>query len=311
MHGEPAGLPHGSAPLEALGQTDVEKAGGPRIEPICSESGRLDDVANGGGQEFGERLRAAVMARDHQGDARASSPFHSQWTDLSVLTLDMRQTCLYTVPVRAAKASGTVRERLLRAADELFYREGVYTVGIDRILAHAGVAKASLYGTFGSKEELVRAYLEERASWLQKRIEQRVQQATNSRERILAAFDEFAERAASDGVYYGCPFIRSCAEGTVSPSAARDVAAEHRMWRLKLFTDLAREAELPDAELLGQQLSLIYDGATVAVAMDEDSTAATSARKVAERLLAIDGGHDERPPSPRLANRRTPRRRSS
>ena len=54
------------------------------------------------------------------------------------------------------------RERLLAAANELFYNEGVHTVGIDRVIEQAGVAKASLYNTFGSKDELVRAYLESR-----------------------------------------------------------------------------------------------------------------------------------------------------
>ena len=65
----------------------------------------------------------------------------------------------------------SARERLLAAASELFYAEGVHTVGIDRVIERAGVAKASLYNTFGSKEELVRAYLESRharttVSWL-------------------------------------------------------------------------------------------------------------------------------------------------
>src|SRR3569833_2360310 len=56
----------------------------------------------------------------------------------------------------------TARDRLLAAADELFYAEGVHTVGIDRIIERAGVAKASLYSSFGSKDELVRAYLQGR-----------------------------------------------------------------------------------------------------------------------------------------------------
>ena len=56
---------------------------------------------------------------------------------------------------RAAAA----RSRLLAAADELFYSEGVHTVGIERVIEHAGVAKATLYNAFGSKEGLVRAYL--------------------------------------------------------------------------------------------------------------------------------------------------------
>ena len=54
----------------------------------------------------------------------------------------------------------SARERLLTAANELFYAEGVHTVGIDRVIERAGVAKASLYNTFGSKDELVRVYLE-------------------------------------------------------------------------------------------------------------------------------------------------------
>ena len=56
----------------------------------------------------------------------------------------------------------SARKRLLAAANELFYAEGVQTVGIDRVIEHAGVAKASLYNTFGSKENLVGAYLEGR-----------------------------------------------------------------------------------------------------------------------------------------------------
>src|SRR6202166_2107173 len=63
---------------------------------------------------------------------------------------------------RGSGQGGTARERLLAAANELFYAEGVQTVGVDRIIEHAGVAKASLYNLFGSKEALVAAYLASR-----------------------------------------------------------------------------------------------------------------------------------------------------
>jgi len=61
-------------------------------------------------------------------------------------------------------AGPSARERLLAAADELFYEEGVCTVGVDRILKQAGVARASLYSTYGSKDELIRAYLAGRSA---------------------------------------------------------------------------------------------------------------------------------------------------
>ena len=67
-------------------------------------------------------------------------------------------------------ARPSARERLLAAADELFYEEGVHTVGIDRVIEHAGVAKGSLYNTFGSKDELIRAYLEGRHARMAQRI---------------------------------------------------------------------------------------------------------------------------------------------
>ena len=79
----------------------------------------------------------------------------------------------------ASAGRPSARERLLAAANELFYDEGVHTVGIDRIIEQAGVAKASLYNTFGSKDELVRAYLQTRHD----SVTQRITAAASSRSR--------------------------------------------------------------------------------------------------------------------------------
>src|ERR1700722_12849788 len=86
------------------------------------------------------------------------------------------------------------RERLLEAANELFYAEGVQSVGIDRVIERAGVAKASLYSTFGSKEELVRAYLEGRHEMVLRRLRAAVAAAGEDPvARILAVFDSQAQ----------------------------------------------------------------------------------------------------------------------
>src|SRR6202008_777880 len=93
----------------------------------------------------------------------------------------------------AVKDAGPVRpsarERLLAAANELFYNEGVHTVGIDRVIEQAGVAKASLYNTFGSKDELVRAYLQARHASVTQRITQAVERYDTPRARLLAVFE--------------------------------------------------------------------------------------------------------------------------
>src|SRR3981189_1459159 len=84
----------------------------------------------------------------------------------------------------------SARDRLLAAADELFYAEGVHVVGVDRIVERAGVTKASLYNTFGSKDELVRAYLERHFRVRQSRVAKILASHTTPRERLLAVFAE-------------------------------------------------------------------------------------------------------------------------
>lgn len=179
---------------------------------------------------------------------------------------------------------GSARERLLAAADELFYREGVNTVGIERVIDRAGVAKASLYDCFGSKEELIRAYLVERAAVRQGRLREKLAQCGTPREKILGVFDSMAETIAQPG-YRGCAFVRASAEARPE-SAAKQVCAESRAWTLALFTDLAREAGATDPEVLGRQLQMLYDGAAVAADVDGNRNAAGTARAMA--MLALD-----------------------
>src|SRR5260370_32734202 len=86
-------------------------------------------------------------------------------------------------------AKRSPRDRLLQAASELFYAEGVQSVGIDRVIEQAGVAKASLYSTFGSKEGLVCAYLNARHEETLARLRSAVAATEDPIERLLAAFD--------------------------------------------------------------------------------------------------------------------------
>src|ERR1700677_1169875 len=85
-------------------------------------------------------------------------------------------------------------ERLLAAGDELFYEEGVNLVGIDRLIERAGVAKASLYDCFGSKEELIRSYLQQRHEARQLRMHDRLGRQPPPNEKKLSVFDSMAER---------------------------------------------------------------------------------------------------------------------
>ncbi len=177
----------------------------------------------------------------------------------------------------------SARERLLDAADELFYEEGIHIVGIDRVIEKAGVAKASLYSTFGSKDELVRAYLIRRYERRRARIEQWVDRYDDPRDRLLAVFDALGESVAQPG-YHGCAFANATAESSPG-SVAEQVTQEYRGWTRAMFTDLARDAGATDPAALGAQLHLLYDGVNWAVRIDRDLSAAGRARAAADTLL--------------------------
>ncbi len=184
---------------------------------------------------------------------------------------------MHTTPAVPEKRSA--RARLLAAAQELFYDEGVHTVGIDRIIERAGVAKASLYDTFGSKEELVRSYLAARQDVRRARILERIARFTTPRTRLLGVFDAIGELFVEPG-FRGCAFMRASAE--VKPGSSITTACDDaRAWTRALFADLAREAGVARPAVLARQLVLLYDGATISAQMDRDPKAAAAAKAVA------------------------------
>jgi len=183
----------------------------------------------------------------------------------------------------AKAATGlSARERLLDAANELFYAEGVHTVGIDRVIERAGVAKASLYNTFGSKDELVRAYLEGRHARTAARITAYLERYADPRDKLLGVYEAQGELFAEPG-FRGCAFVSASAE---SPGEAVSRASDdYRGWVRGLFAGLARDAGAADPEGLARQLHMIYDGASLSTRMDRDPHAAVNAREAARVLL--------------------------
>jgi AcrR family transcriptional regulator len=183
----------------------------------------------------------------------------------------------------ASTARPSARERLLAAANELFYDEGVHTVGIDRVIERAGVAKASLYNTFGSKDELVRAYLQTRHASVVQRITRAIERYDTPRERLLAVFEGQGELYDQPD-YRGCAFARASAESRPGDPAEQATEA-YRRWVRDLLTELAAQAGAPEPAGLARQLHLLYDGSGQAARMDHDPASAAAARAAAADLL--------------------------
>jgi AcrR family transcriptional regulator len=177
----------------------------------------------------------------------------------------------------------TAKQRLLEAADDLFYSEGIHTVGIDRVIAHAGVAKGSLYYSFTGKDELVHDYLTHRHARWAERVAAGIEAHTDPRARILAVYDVLGTLFAQPD-YRGCAFMNATAEAAPD-SVEAQAATTFRAWVRNLFLDLATDVDARDPKQVAETLVLLYDGAVATAQMDKAPEAARIARRIAELIL--------------------------
>jgi Transcriptional regulator len=158
------------------------------------------------------------------------------------------------------------RDRLLDAASELFYEHGVHTVGIDTIIERAGVAKASLYSAFGSKEELVRAYLEARHASRRATVLAEMALHDDPRGKLLALFDVLLT-TVKQPEFRGCAFANASAESGPDSAAAEVTRKRPRV--VARGDDRAGDgAGRAEPAGLARQLTLLYDGALAQSRLD-------------------------------------------
>ncbi|EYT57644.1 TetR family transcriptional regulator [Dietzia sp. UCD-THP] len=184
------------------------------------------------------------------------------------------------------------RERLLATSTRLFSTDGIRAVGIDRILKEAKVAKASLYNTFGSKDELVVAYLRamaerDRALW-----QRRADAAPDSRGRILALFDLVRERVepATPGSCHLAAAIEFPSPCTDGERAIREAVTDQRAWIASTLRSELAGMGLEDPDNiadLADRLAILHDGSVTAAMLGEVETSAMTARSMAELILGM------------------------
>ena len=175
------------------------------------------------------------------------------------------------------------RDRLIAAAERLFYAEGIHAVGVDRLCAEAEVSKRSLYQHFAGKDDVVLAMLQAQAA---KAAAHFAAGDLSPRERILAVFDAL-DRQADSPDYHGCPFLGAATELKDLSHPAVLVAREQKVALTEYFAATLRDGGVRDADLLGLQLTLIFDGASAYSTVRGGSTPAT--RHAVETLLAAHG----------------------
>jgi AcrR family transcriptional regulator len=148
-------------------------------------------------------------------------------------------------------------------AHDLFHFEGIHATGVDLVAERAQVAPATLYRLFGSKDELVAAYITRCSERYKAVLDAAATAAGTPRERIAGVFESFSHEISS-GSCRGCPFLMVLAEYPDPNSAPHVLAVAHKAWLRALLHRLVRElnetAHLDDPHGLGDQLALVAEG---------------------------------------------------
>lgn len=181
----------------------------------------------------------------------------------------------------------TDHDRIVDAADRLFYGKGIQAVGMDAVRAEAGVSLKKLYGEFSSKDALLIEVLRHRAMIWDDGIARAAASATSPRERLLAVYD-FLDGWFRQTGFRGCGFINAFGEmGEVSPAVAGLVREQKESFR-RYLDALVLELGAPPA--LAAQLALLAEGAQTTAAISGDPGAAAQARAAAGVLIDVATG---------------------
>ncbi len=185
-------------------------------------------------------------------------------------------------PPRTRRRPG--RERLLAAMDRLFYRDGISSAVVDKLIDEAGVARGTLYKNFRTRDELIEAYLRLRHEDALAALEQIAGRDEDIMGQVDAVFDYLAG-LTRDELFRGCAFVVAAAELPDEQRPATRWARMHKRAALETFRRMFESQGHPDPALVAEQLSILYDGALVTSHVRPESNAVEHARDMARRLL--------------------------
>jgi AcrR family transcriptional regulator len=173
----------------------------------------------------------------------------------------------------------------MATAQRLFYRDGYRIVGIDTLLAEAGVAKMTLYNHFSSKEELIVAVIEKLDTDVRAALMASVEAAGRSPARRLQAVFDWLAAWYDSADFKGCAFIRALSEYPDPTHPIHQAAWRHKQAVNELLRQITTDAGAQRPAELANTLSLLIDGATLAAHATGSSAPAATARAAAASLL--------------------------
>lgn len=188
-------------------------------------------------------------------------------------------------PPRAEPSEAPAKRRILLSADELFYDDGIHSVGVDRLIAASSVTKATFYKHYGSKDRVIVAYIGYRHRVAAQAFAQIVAESDTAVAALYAVRDAVLRDIASTG-FRGCPFINAAAEFPDPQHPVRIAVREHRDWYTTVIERLTRAVGHPLPGDAADELVLARDGAMSGGYAGDPIAASTALTRTYDRVIA-------------------------
>ncbi|MGH1519301.1 TetR/AcrR family transcriptional regulator [Chryseobacterium sp. JK1] len=181
-----------------------------------------------------------------------------------------------------------VRERIIRVASDLFYRQGYNSTGINQIIAEADIAIGSLYNHFPSKNDLLQAYLiKEEITWFQG-FENCIVKISDPKDKLLAMVD-FRKKLQQSSQFSGCHFIKIISEIGEGNPVISDFVRKHKEKQKEQIRTLVKESnsnrEESASEFISDTIFLLIEGAVVTSTINKNNDSFAQIQKMIKELI--------------------------
>ncbi|MEQ1554605.1 MAG: TetR/AcrR family transcriptional regulator [Ferruginibacter sp.] len=173
------------------------------------------------------------------------------------------------------------KDRIVETASKLFYEQGYNSTGINQVIKEAGVAKASLYAHFSSKEELLKEYLQKTAITTNQILQQITHDKQTPKEKVLGVFD-FLTQFSNQTCFNGCHFQNVLAEVSSENIEVKSIIRNQKNRIRQLFVEILKPL---NKEELADEFYILFEGAIISSKVHEDLWAIKTTRKIVEKLF--------------------------
>jgi AcrR family transcriptional regulator len=187
-------------------------------------------------------------------------------------------------PTASASRTPWAKSKILETANELFYGDGIRTVGVDRLISESSVTKATFYKHYGSKDRLIVQYVRHRDTASRDRVHSAIDGNPEPESALRTLMSQVSDEISAPG-FRGCAFLNAASEYPDPAHPVRIVVSEHRDWYTGVLTDLLAKMGHPMPGEAADELMLACDGARGGGYAGDPIAATTALGRVVERVL--------------------------